>query len=66
MLSSNSYGLTRSFTCQIIASPFARIAVASFYVYGLLAVRTYGLLALLSTLNLLLLMKPLDMIQNGS
>ena len=28
--------LTRPFTCRAIARPFARLAIASFYVYGLL------------------------------
>ena len=27
--------MTRSFTCRAIARPFARLAIARFYVYGL-------------------------------
>ena len=32
--------MTRHFTCRAITWPFARLAIASFYVYGLIAVYT--------------------------
>ena len=37
--------MTRGFTCQAIAQPFARLAIARFYVYGLL-LKSTGLIAI--------------------
>ena len=42
--------LTRPFTCRAIARPFARLAIASFYVYGLILCLLISLISIFTLL----------------